>query len=239
MIEPGRLRSARQNHGPDGQRDGRAPPGVVEQVGRGAGGDAGEHAAAGVELRARSSTRSTSAAAGTSPASRGCCSKPPLPRITPRRARTARSAPSLDDADADDPAVLDHQVGQLGARSATGTPASIRPLRRPMARALPIAYIFRPSTMLTQPVEHDLEHGERAAQGAQAEADLAEVGLGDDQVGRRLGVRRVQPVELVAEEPRVHRHRLDAAPEGTAAGLLGVVVGVLGHPGEAQRGVSP
>ena len=51
MIEPGRLRSARQNHGPFGQRDRRSPPRVVQQVGLGAGRDAGEDPAAGVELR--------------------------------------------------------------------------------------------------------------------------------------------------------------------------------------------
>ena len=71
MIEPGRLRSARQNHGPFGQRDRRTPPRVVQQVGLGAGGDAGEDAAAGVELRAGRPVDRGRAAAGTSRAARG------------------------------------------------------------------------------------------------------------------------------------------------------------------------
>ncbi len=106
-----------------------------------------------------------------------------------------------------------------------------------MARALPMAYIFRPRRMLHMPGEQHPEHGERPAQGAQAEADLPEVGLGDDHVGRRLGVRRVQPVQLLAEGSRVHRHRLDTAAAEPAAGRLGVVVGVLRHPGEAKGSV--
>ena len=71
------------------------------------------------------------------------------------------------------------------------------------------------------PHEHHLHHRERALDGAHSEADLAEVGLHDDQVGRRLGVRRVQPVELVAEESGVHRDRLDAAPGGRPPGRSG------------------
>ena len=52
MIEPGRLRSARQNHGAAGERDRRSPPGVVEERGLRPGGDAGEDAVAGVRRRA-------------------------------------------------------------------------------------------------------------------------------------------------------------------------------------------
>ena len=51
-MQPGRLRSARQKYGPAGQRDRRAPPGVVHQAGRGASGLAGGDPVAGVPGRA-------------------------------------------------------------------------------------------------------------------------------------------------------------------------------------------
>ena len=58
MIEPGRLRSARQNHGPLGS--GIVGPHQASSIRSvvGAGRDAGEEPAAGVELPSRSSSRS-------------------------------------------------------------------------------------------------------------------------------------------------------------------------------------
>ena len=233
MIEPGRLRSARQNHGPFGQRDGRAPPGVVQQVGLGARGDAGEDAAAGVELRAgrpvdRGRLRLVllahlqvllEAAAAEDDAAAGA----------DRRWSRRRGCTSY----ADDPAVLERQPGQLGVVGDRDVRRRSGPCAGRSRSRCPSRTSCGAARRLTTRLEQDLGHRHRAAPGAQTEADLPEVGLRDDHVRRRLGVLRVQPVELVAEEARVQRDRLAGAARGAAAGRLRVVVGVLRDPLEA------
>ena len=138
--------------------------------------------------------------------------------------------------DARDAAVLDDEVAQLGAvlhGHARVDEALAESDREGVAHRVHLLA----AQAADDAVEHDLEHRDRAADGAHSQADLAEVGLRDDQVRRRLGVRRVQVDQLVAEEAAVHRHRLDASPPGPSAGRLGQVVGVLRDPGEPDRRV--
>ena len=133
----------------------------------------------------------------------------------------------------DDAVPLDQQPGQVGL-VVDGHPRVDEALAQPDRER--VAHGVHPATSQRahQPAGEDTDHRQRPADRAQAEADLAEVGLRDDQVGRCLGVRRMQPVELVAEEAGVHRDRLDAPAPEPAAGRLRVVVGVLRHPREAD-----
>ena len=153
-----------------GQRDGRAPPRVVHQVDVGAGRDPGEDAR------------------------RRCWTAAPVVQSTPVGVRLVplphlevlleaaaaedhaaagadrrAAAPSVHDADADDAAVLDDQVAAARCRSSTGTPASIRPLRSPIASRCPCAYILPAAqAMLTNRLTQHLEHGQRAARACAA-----------------------------------------------------------------------
>ena len=217
------------------QRDGRAPPAVVHQVGLGARGDAGEQTRAGVELRA-----------GGPVGRRGLRQELLAQRGVALESAAAEDhpAPGPDDvlavgpphAHAGHAPVLEDQVDQLGL-VVHGHPG----VHQAFAQADRDRVAHRvhppPQQPADQPAERDLGEGQRAAQRAHAEADLPEVGLGDDHVRRRLGVRRVQPLELGPEEAGVQRDRLHGAPAGATAGLLGVVVGVVGHPREAHRGL--
>ena len=81
----------------------------------------------------------------------------------------------------------------------------------------------------------DPDAGQHGARMTRAQRQPAVIGLGDGHAvrGRQVGPAEVS--QLAAEHPPVERYRLDAAPGGEPAGRLGVVVGVTGHPREAQR----
>ena len=232
MIEPGRLRSARQNHGPDGsgmvgphqassRRSVFAPAAMPARIpapvlncdpGRPVDGDGG-----GLVLLAHLEVLLEPAAAQDHATTR----------------TDIEHALALPHAYAGHPAVVEQQLGQLGLVE-HGDARVVETLAQTDREGVAHRVHLPAAEQAHDPAHQDLGHGHRAAPGAHAQADLAEVGLGDDQVGGRLGVLRVQPLELVAEEARVHRHRLDAAARGPAAGCLGVVVGVLRHPREAH-----
>src|SRR3954464_474826 len=132
MIEPGRLRSARQNHGPLGSgivgphhapalRPGAAPPPAspIRPVSAPAAPPARMPSPA---LNCEPVVQSTEVGCGWyfSRSSR-FFSNPPLPRMTPRPAGPTDSTPAraaraahAQDADAGDAAVLDDEVGELG-----------------------------------------------------------------------------------------------------------------------------
>ena len=150
MIEPGRLRSARQNQGPLGS-------GIV-----------GPHQASSISatsapaamparwpppvLAAAPVVHSVLVGVGWNRCrSSRFFSNPPLPRMTPRRARITRSVPSWPTR-----TPVTRPSSTSRSRSSvsycTGTPASISPCRNPMASALPIAYILRPRRLLTRRV---------------------------------------------------------------------------------------
>ena len=233
MIEPGRLRSARQNHGPFGRGMEGPHQASSSRAVCGPGGDAREQALAGVELRRGG------------PVDGGRLWLVLLAELEVAFEPSAaehHAAASPDrvfgalmlHADADDAAVLDEQPGQVA-------PVDDRDLRvsEPLAEPDRDRVAHREHLLAAQereePQEHGPQDGERSAEGAHPEADLAVVRLGDDQVGRRLRVLRVQPGELVAQETCVERDGLDAAALEAATGSLRVVVGVVAHPGEAQR----
>ena len=216
------------------ERDRGTPPGVVHQVDGGADGDAGLDARAGV------------AGGRGAPGGFGGGGQVLLPQgvVLLEAAGPEDDAPAgADDdlgavtlgADADHPAALDDQPGQRGL--VVDRDVGIHQGLAQADRQRVAHRVHPPAAELADhPVEQHPEHGQRALEGAQrAEADLAEVGLGDDQVRRRLGVRRVQPLQLGAEDPAVHRHRLHGASTRPATRLLGQVVGVLGNPLELHR----
>ena len=190
------------------QRDGRAPPGVVHQVGLGAGGDAGQEPAAGVELRAGR------------PVDRGRLGLVLLAQLEVasrshrcRGSRRGGRGPRRRRA-----VVLDDARRRPGRPRGAGRPARCRSAPARRRRSAPCAGRSRSrcpsrtssgrSSMLTSRRSRTMIIVSGPRQVRRPEADLAEVGLGDDQVRRRLGVRRVQPVELVAEEAGVERDRL-------------------------------
>ena len=122
------------------------------------------------------------------------------------------------------PVVLDDDAGDTGRPRRPGRAARCRAAPARRRRRRPCAQADRrgrcPSRSILRPRRHRPRASARtilaSVSGPRSvrmpQADLAEVGLRDDQVGRRLGVRRVQVLQLVAEEAGVERHRLDAAP---------------------------
>jgi hypothetical protein len=218
------------------ERDRWTPPGVVHQVDRGADGDAGLDAGAGV------------AGSGGAPGGLGGPGQVLLPQgvvlLEATGSEDDAPAGANDDlgaialgADPDHSAALDDQLLQRGlvVDRDTGIHQGLAQADRQC-----VAHRVHPATedRADQAVEQHPEHGSCAAEGAQgAETDLAEVGLGDDQVRRRLRVRRVQSLQLGSDDPAVHRHGFHRASARSAAGLLGQVVGVLGHPCEPHGGL--
>src|SRR5690606_24390037 len=81
-------------------------------------------------------------------------------------------------------------------------------------------------------------HGPHHALGVAADQVQPHVvGLHDDDIERRLGVRRLQLVLLRAEHLEVERLGFAGAALAETTGGLRVVVGVAGHPLHLQRGV--
>ena len=184
--------------------------------------------------RHRSSRSRRWAGAGTSPAAPGCSRSRRIPRTTPRVARMVDRSPSRWTTT---PTTRPPSVTSRDQRRAVVEVDAV--LEKPLSQPDHDRVAHRVHPLAPQAADdalhQHLDHRDRPAERAQTQADLPEVGLRDDHVGRRLGVGLGQPAELVAEERRVHRHRFDTAPAHPAAGLLGEVVGVLRHPREARR----
>ncbi len=217
------------------QRDRRAPPGVVHQVDGRADLDGRGDATAGVAGRAG---RPVGADGGALVLlAHGLVLLEPAAGEHHAVARPeGRRLPVTGDVDPGDPAVLDDEAGQrrlVEDRHARVEQSLAQPDRHRLAHA-----VHRPAQNHVQdPAQPDLEHGQRASERAQSEAEPPVVRLHHDHAHGRLGVGRVQPGELVAEDPTVDRHRLDAAAPGVTAGSLRVVVGVVRDPDEPGRGV--
>ena len=198
-----------------GERDRRTPPGVVHQVDRGTHGDAGLDAAAGV-------ARGSRAPVGVGGAGQVLLAQGVV--LLEAAGPEDDSPTGADDdlgsialgADADHPAALDDQPGERGLVVDRDVG-----FKQGLAQADRQGVAHREHPPAAEGADHLVEqhpeHGARAAEGAQgAEADLAEVGLGDDQVRRRLGVRRVQSLQLGADDPAVHRYRFHACVHARA-----------------------
>ena len=233
-MEPGRLRSARQKIRPAGQRDGRAPPGVVHQVERGPGALARGDRVAGVAGRAGRPLG----------ADRRTLVALPHVRVVLEAARGQHDAPAGPDQrglavaghlDPGDPAVLSVQAGHRGVqpdRYLLGQQAGPQAGGQGLSHA---EHRLPQQAGARQPAEH-LRAGQDGPGMAGAEAQPPVVGLGDGHAVRCRQVGRVEVGQLGTEHPPVQRHRLDAAPLGQPAGSLGIVVGVARHPGEVHRG---
>ena len=169
------------------------------------------------------------------------CSKPPDPRITPRRARMSSGSADLGrvgitNVDSAHDAVLDVQVGERG----------VEPDRHPgLLQADPQRRDQR-ATHADEVLAGRLgPHGARPdLQAAQhtprMPLELVQphvILLHHNDIERNLAVRRLQSGQVRAELLGVERLRLDGAPARPAAGRLRVVVGVAGNPAHLQRGV--
>ena len=163
-------------------------------------------------------------------------SNPPLHRTTPRVARTVTCRPARRTlAPTTPPPSRTRLVSSVPYQR--GTSASCSPLRSPIMRALPMPYIFRPSRVLTKRRRRtwSMVSGPRTVRMPRlSQRKFAWV---TTRLAGVLGVRRVQADELVADDPAVDRHRLDAPATGPATRGFGVVVGVLRHPCETGGGV--
>ena len=148
-----------------------------------------------------------------------------------------RRAPVVDDVDADDPAVLDQQVGQLGLVVHRHAGFGQALVCSPMARALPMAYIFRPRRMLQSRVSITLSMVSGPRRVRRPRLIFRKSACVTIRLAGAFVYAGCSRSSSLPSDPGVHRHRLDAAAAEPPARRLGVVVGVLRHPGEAERGV--
>ena len=216
------------------QRDGRAPPRVVHQCDLGAGGDARADAAAGVELRAGRPVHRRRLGLVLLAHLQVALEAAGADDDTAARPHDVLGAVALH-LHADDAALGEDQLAELGLVHHRHARVHQRLAQADGDRVAHAEQALAAQAGEGAPQQHP-EHRDRAAEGAQAQADLPEVALQHHHVGRGLGVLRVQSVELLADDAPVDRVGLDRAAAGAAAGLLRLVVGVLRHPAEAHGG---
>ena len=169
------------------------------------------------------------------------CSKPPLPRMTPRRARIScgsadSGASSVAHVDAAHDAVLDVEVGQRGVQLDRHAGLLQADAQRRDQRAAHADQVLA-GDLGPRRADADLEAAQHAARVALELVEPDVVLLHHDHVHRNLAVRRLQAGQVGAELVGVERLGFDGPPGGLAARGLRVVVGVAGHPAQLQRRV--